>query len=224
MWWRPTWSPAGCPVRSASARCRRGGSGASARCGCSVACARSGRGGRAASLRGHARAVAGVVGAAPARRCRGDRLRAAGQGAGRRAPQDRRAARASAGDRPRLAARVRWPCGGGACLRAALGSCVRPRARVAAAAGAAAVRQRGRALGGRGAGWGLVLRHQASPWELAVALTGGLLHGRPRDPPGSCLRSCGSSRTTSLMSSCAGGCGSSAAAMRPGPSAPSIGA
>lgn len=24
----------------------------------------------------------------------------------------------------------------------------------------------------------------ASPWELAVALTGGLLHGQPRDPPG----------------------------------------
>jgi hypothetical protein len=29
----------------------------------------------------------------------------------------------------------------------------------------------------------LALEHQASAWELAVALTGGLLHGRPRDPP-----------------------------------------
>jgi hypothetical protein len=29
----------------------------------------------------------------------------------------------------------------------------------------------------------LSLRTRAGPWELAVALTGGLLHGRPRDPP-----------------------------------------
>jgi Domain of unknown function (DUF6431)/Homeodomain-like domain len=29
----------------------------------------------------------------------------------------------------------------------------------------------------------LGLWHQASAWELVVALTGGLLHGRPRDPP-----------------------------------------
>jgi hypothetical protein len=29
----------------------------------------------------------------------------------------------------------------------------------------------------------LQLRMSASPWELAVALTG-LLHGRPSDPPG----------------------------------------
>jgi Homeodomain-like domain len=29
----------------------------------------------------------------------------------------------------------------------------------------------------------LHLRTRAGPWELAVALTGGLLHGRPRDPP-----------------------------------------
>jgi Domain of unknown function (DUF6431) len=28
----------------------------------------------------------------------------------------------------------------------------------------------------------LQLRMRAGPWELAVALTGGLLHGRPRDP------------------------------------------
>ena len=43
---------------------------------------------------------------------------AVGQGARRRAPQDRRKARAAAGDRPRLAARVRWTSGGGARLRA----------------------------------------------------------------------------------------------------------
>ena len=30
----------------------------------------------------------------------------------------------------------------------------------------------------------LVLRTRAGPWELAVALTGGLLCGAPRDPPG----------------------------------------
>lgn len=30
----------------------------------------------------------------------------------------------------------------------------------------------------------LELGTRASPWELAVALTGGLLHDRPRDPPG----------------------------------------
>ena len=30
----------------------------------------------------------------------------------------------------------------------------------------------------------LQLGMRASPWELAVALTGGLLQGRPRDPPG----------------------------------------
>jgi hypothetical protein len=29
----------------------------------------------------------------------------------------------------------------------------------------------------------LVLWHQASAWELAVALTGGLLSSQPRDPP-----------------------------------------
>jgi hypothetical protein len=29
----------------------------------------------------------------------------------------------------------------------------------------------------------LNLGPSAGPWELAVALTGGLLHGRPRDPP-----------------------------------------
>lgn len=29
----------------------------------------------------------------------------------------------------------------------------------------------------------LSLRTPAGPWEVAVALTGGLLHGRPRDPP-----------------------------------------
>jgi len=28
----------------------------------------------------------------------------------------------------------------------------------------------------------LHLATRAGPWELAVALTGGLLHGRPRDP------------------------------------------
>jgi Homeodomain-like domain len=28
----------------------------------------------------------------------------------------------------------------------------------------------------------LCLNKRAGPWELAVALTGGLLHGRPRDP------------------------------------------
>ena len=29
----------------------------------------------------------------------------------------------------------------------------------------------------------LHLRTRAGPWELAVALTDGLLYGRPRDPP-----------------------------------------
>lgn len=40
------------------------------------------------------------------------------------------------------------------------------------------------ALGSAARACRLQLRVSASPWELAVALTGGLLHGRPRDPPG----------------------------------------
>jgi hypothetical protein len=40
------------------------------------------------------------------------------------------------------------------------------------------------ALGATARACRLELGMRASPWELAVALTGGLLHGRPRDPPG----------------------------------------
>jgi uncharacterized protein DUF6431 len=39
------------------------------------------------------------------------------------------------------------------------------------------------ALGAAARACGLQLGMCASAWELAVALTGGLLHGRPRDPP-----------------------------------------
>jgi hypothetical protein len=39
------------------------------------------------------------------------------------------------------------------------------------------------ALGAAARACRLELGMRASPWELAVALTGGLLHGRPRDPP-----------------------------------------
>jgi hypothetical protein len=58
------------------------------------------------------------------------------------------------------------------------------------------------ALGTAARAFRLQLDFRASPWELAVALTG-LLYGRPRDPPASSCshRSCGLSRTTSLASS-----------------------
>ena len=39
------------------------------------------------------------------------------------------------------------------------------------------------ALGAAARACKLALWHQASPWELVVALTGGLLLGQPRDPP-----------------------------------------
>lgn len=39
-------------------------------------------------------------------------------------------------------------------------------------------------LGSATRAWRLNVRTSAGPWELAVALTGGLLHGQPRDPPG----------------------------------------
>lgn len=50
------------------------------------------------------------------------------------------------------------------------------------------------ALGAAARACRLHLGMRTSPWELAVALTGGLLHGRPRDPPGFCRSrwSCGS--------------------------------
>jgi hypothetical protein len=50
----------------------------------------------------------------------------------------------------------------------------------------------------------LVLCHQASAWELAIALTGGLLSASRATRQGRFRRSCGSSRTTSLMPSCVG--------------------
>jgi len=41
------------------------------------------------------------------------------------------------------------------------------------------------ALGRAAVAWRLRFHDpRASPWETIVALTGGLLHGRPRDPPG----------------------------------------
>jgi hypothetical protein len=40
------------------------------------------------------------------------------------------------------------------------------------------------ALGGAAIGWRLRFGVSATPWELIVAFTGGLLSGRPRDPPG----------------------------------------
>jgi hypothetical protein len=40
------------------------------------------------------------------------------------------------------------------------------------------------ALGGAAIGWRLRFGVSATPWELIVAFTGGLLSGRPCDPPG----------------------------------------
>jgi hypothetical protein len=73
----------------------------------------------------------------------------------------------------------------------------------------------------------LSLETSASPWELAVALTG-LLHGRPRDPPGFspfAPRSCGSCPARPSCSPAEpGGCGSSAAETLRGQPTPLIGA
>ena len=41
------------------------------------------------------------------------------------------------------------------------------------------------ALAGAARAWVLRFGPGHAPWELTVVLTGGLLHGRPRDPPGS---------------------------------------
>lgn len=72
----------------------------------------------------------------------------------------------------------------------AVGSCARRWAHAIEAAGLQADRSAGSpfadavdALGTATRACRLQLRTRASPWELAVALTG-LLHGRPRDPPG----------------------------------------
>lgn len=105
------------------------------------------------AVRDHASAVAGLAGAAPARRGRGDRPRVAGQGARRRAPLDRGQAGPAAWDRARLAARV-FPTGAGAReLRQALDARDRrARARRAPSACRVAVRRSGRCARRRGEG------------------------------------------------------------------------
>ena len=132
------------------------------------------------AVRGHACPAAGVGGAAPARWCGGDRRGAAGQGAGAWASEDRRSTRAAAGDGAWVAARVRAPRRDRRQQREALDARDR-RARTGA---------HGSPLGDAVDALGIVARAcrlrlsmTASPWELAVALTG-LLHGRPRDPSG----------------------------------------
>ena len=119
---------------------------------------------------------------ASARRRGGDRPRAAGQGARGWAPQDRVASWAPAGDRARLAAGVRAQGRSGADIGVALGARDR-RAAGAQQAGCFAGCRGSRRAQARRQACRLNLGPSAGPWELAVALTGGLLHGRPRDPP-----------------------------------------
>jgi hypothetical protein len=132
-------------------------------------------------LRGHARALAGVVGAAAARRRRGDR-RGVAPGRWRGwASQDRAATRPLAGDRAWLVASGKESQRAAPSLRHAVGVLAGSRAwpdpagELGDALEALACAARAHVL--------RFGRHTES-WELIVALTGGrLLHGRPRDPP-----------------------------------------
>ena len=132
-----------------------------------------------ALVRDDACAAAGVVGAAPARWRGGDRLSAAGQRRGRWAPHDRRPAWSPRGDRaragygrsragPRRCTRRR--CAGSRALNLA-----REPARPAGSPLADAVE----AIGSAVRECRLHLGIRAGPWELAVALTGGLLCDGP---------------------------------------------
>jgi hypothetical protein len=115
-------------------------------------------------------------------RRRGDWPRPAREDPRPRAPHDRRAPRSAAGDSPRLAAR-RWTPGRRAAVCATRWiQTIQPTAETLALAASPlagaldALRAAVRACR-------LELGMRVSPWELAVALTGGLQHGRPRDPP-----------------------------------------
>jgi hypothetical protein len=175
-------------------------------------------------LREHARAVAGVLGAAAARWRGGDRRGAVGRRARRRAPEDRRSPWPSAGDRARVAARVRAQGGAGGPLGEALG----PRDRRGAWVGSTngipgrrscrGARERGQSVAAACRSARLALGARGRADRRAACGSSAAAAGLLAVPAGR------APRTTSLISSCAGGCESSAAATLDGPQQRFVGA
>ncbi len=165
------------------------------------------------ALWSHARAVSRMVCAAPARWRRGDRRGAAAERARGRSSHDRAATGAPAGDGPRPAACRQSARGVAAPLRDTVG------ARAGPGAGGDPTRRLAVGRRGRGAREGRQSERAAARAGRLPVGAGGLVDGRAASRPTTRSAEAAavargradSFRTTSLTTSCAGGCGSSAA-------------